>query len=207
MWCCSKSRSTRSRTCDGSLCAITVCRAHSASVTSRLSASGCDGCTSITSSSCPSTIDAEPRLGGLERQHAEVEAALRDLGAHLAGRDAAHIDVHERVAPGGSVSMSGSTAWTEASLAPDQDAAAAQVPEVLDGRLGFLRQPEQPLGIVAQEPARLGERGVLGGAVEQPFADALLQPPDRLADGRLRPVQLHRGPGEAALGGDASERP
>jgi hypothetical protein len=42
-----------------------------------------------------------------------------------------------------------------------------------DRGLGFLGQAQQPLGVVAQQAAGLGQRGVLGGAVEQPLADAL----------------------------------
>ena len=180
---------------------MTVWRAHSESVTSLLWASGCDGCTSITSSSCPSTIDPRPRLGGLEREDAEVEAALRHLGADLAGRNAAHVHVHQRVRL--------SEARDERQhgvhrrfVGADQHPAAPQVAQVLDRAFGFLGQAEQALGVVAQQAAGVGEGGVLGGAVEQPLADALLEPADRLADGRLRPVQLHGGPGEAAFGGD-----
>ena len=98
--------------------------------------------------------------------------------------------------------MSGSTTWTDASLAPMQHAAAAQVAQVLDGAFGLLRQPQQPLGVVAEQAPGVGQRGVLGGAVEQPLADALLEPADGLADGRLGPVQLHGRPREAPLGGD-----
>ena len=87
----------------------------------------------------------------------------------------------------------------------DEHAAAPQVAEVLDGRLRLFRQPEQPLGVVAQQAAGVGQRGVLGGAVEQPLADALLEPPDRLADRRLGPVQLHGRPREAAFGRDPQE--
>jgi hypothetical protein len=85
-------------------------------------------------------------------------------------------------------------------VAADQHAAAAEIAQVLDRFLGFLGEPQQAVGVVAQEPAGLGQRGVLRGAVEQPLADALLQPPHGLADRRLRAVQLHRGLGEAPLG-------
>ena len=44
---------------------------------------------------------AELRLGRLERQHAEVERALRDLGAELPRRDAPHVHVDQRVAVSG----------------------------------------------------------------------------------------------------------
>ena len=84
----------------------------------------------------------------------------------------------------------------------DEHAAAAQVAQVLDGALRLLGQAQQTLGVVAQQAPGVGQGGVLGGAVEQPLADALLQPADRLADRRLGPVQLHGRPGEAPFGGD-----
>ena len=87
----------------------------------------------------------------------------------------------------------------------NQHAAAAQVAQVLDRALGLLGQAQQALGVVAEEPAGVGQGGVLGGAVEQPLADAVLEPADRLADRRLGAVQLHRRPGEAPLGGDLQE--
>ena len=98
--------------------------------------------------------------------------------------------------------MIGSTACTEASLAPIEHAPAAQVAQVADRAFGFLGQAQQTLGVVTQQAAGLGEGGVLGRAVEQPLADTLLETADGLADSRLRPVQLHGCPGEAAFGGD-----
>jgi hypothetical protein len=79
----------------------------------------------------------------------------------------------------------------------DQDAPTTEVTEVLDGNLCFLGKAEQALGVVAQEPSGVGQGGVLGRPVEQPLADALLQPPHRLTDGRLGAVQLHGSAGEA----------
>ena len=98
--------------------------------------------------------------------------------------------------------MSGSTTCTDASLAPMRTRPRRRSRRSLDRAFGFLRQAEQALGVVAQQAPGVGQRGVLGGAVEQPLADALLEPADGLADRRLRPVQLHGGPGEAAFGGD-----
>ena len=144
---------------------------------------------------------AQPRLGRLERQHAEVEAALRDLGADLARRDAAHVDVDQRVRLAEARDQRQHGVHRRL-VGADQHAAAAQVAQVLDRGLGLLRQPEQALGVVAQQPAGVGQGGVLGGAVEQALADALLEPADRLADGRLGAVQLHGRPGEAPLGGN-----
>ncbi len=87
-------------------------------------------------------------------------------------------------------------------VGPDEDSSASQVAQVLDGPLGLLGQAQQTLGVVPQEASGLGQRGILGGAVEQPLADAFLEPADRLADGRLGPVQLHGRPGEAPFDRD-----
>ncbi len=164
-------------------------------------ASACEGCTSITSSSCPSTIAPRPGLGRLKREDAEVEAALRDLGADLTRRNAAHVHVHQRVG----LSEARDDRQHDVHrrfVGADQDAAAPQVAQVLDRAFGFLGQAEQTLGVVAQQPAGVGQGGVLGGAVEQPLADVLLETADGLADRRLRPVQFHGCPREAAFGGD-----
>ena len=98
--------------------------------------------------------------------------------------------------------MIGSTRVHRGFIGADQHASAPQVAEVADRAFRLLGQAEQALGVVAQQPAGVGEGGVLGCAVEQPLADALLEPPDGLTDSRLRPVQFHGCPGEAAFGGD-----
>ncbi len=149
---------------------------------------------------------AELRLGGLERQHAEVEAALRHLGADLARRDAADVHVHQRVGvaePRDERQHGVDRGFVRA----DEHAAAAQVPQVLHRGFGFLREPQQAVGVVAEEPPRVGQGGVLGGAVEQALAHAVLETADRLADRRLRPVQLHGGPGEAPFRRNLQENP
>ena len=142
---------------------------------------------------------AQLRLARMEREHAEVERALRDLRPDLPCRDAPDVHVHERMrfaeprderqddVNGGFVGA-------------DQDAAATQVAEVLDGHLGLFGEAKQALRIVPEQPSGVGQRGVLGRPVEEALADALLEPADGLADGRLGPVQLHGRPGKAALG-------
>ena len=178
---------------------MTVWRAHSDSVTSLLCGERVRRVHEHHELVLAEHDRAEPRLGGLERQHAEIEAALRDFGADLARRDAAHVHVHQRVRlpePGDERQHDVHRGFVGA----DEDAAAAQVAQVLDGALRLLRQAEQPLGVVAQQAPGVGQGGVLGGAVEQPLADALLEPADGLADRRLGPVQLHRGPREAPFG-------
>ena len=76
---------------------MTVCRAHSDSVTSLLRGQRMRRVHQHDQLVVPEHDRAEPRLGRLERQHAEVEAALGHLGANLARRDAPHVDVHERM--------------------------------------------------------------------------------------------------------------
>ena len=180
---------------------MTVCRAHSDSVTSLLCGQRMRRVHEHHQLVLSEHDRAEPRLGGLERQHAEVEAALRDLGADLPRRNAAHVDVHQRVRLPEPLDERQHGVHRRL-VGADQHAAAAQVAQVLDGAFGLLGQAQQALGVVAQQPAGVGQRGVLGGPVEQPLADALLEPADRLADRRLGPVQLHGGPREAAFGGD-----
>ena len=87
----------------------------------------------------------------------------------------------------------------------DEDASAAEIAQVLHGDFRFLGEAKEALGVIAQQASGVGERGVLGRAVEQPLAHAVFQAPDRLADGRLSPVQLHRGPREAAFGRNLKE--
>ena len=82
----------------------------------------------------------------------------------------------------------------------DQHAPPPQVPQLAHRLLGLLRQPHQPLRILAEHAARLGQRALLGRAVEQPLAQLVLEAPDGLADRRLGAVQLGRGSREASLG-------
>ncbi len=151
-------------------------------------------------------IEPSRGFGRLEGQHAEVEVALRHLGTDHARRDAAHVHVDERVRLAEARHQRQHDVHRRF-VGADEHAAAAQVAQVAHRGFGLLGQPQQPLGVVAQQAAGVGQRGVLGGAVEQPFADRVLEPAHRLADGRLRAVQLHRGAGEAVLGGDFEEDP
>jgi hypothetical protein len=74
----------------------------------------------------------------------------------------------------------------------NQHTAAAQVAQIPDGSFRFLGQSQQPLRVIAQEPSGVGQRRILGRAIEQTLADALFEPPHRLAHCRLCTVQLHR---------------
>ena len=83
----------------------------------------------------------------------------------------------------------------------DQHAAALQIAQLANRQLRLFRQPLQPLGVVAQHAPRLGERAVLRRSIEQPLADFLLEAADRLADGRLRAMELGGGARKTALRG------
>ncbi len=122
-----------------------------------------------------------------------------DLGADLTGRDAAHVHVDERMRLAESRDER-QHGMHRGLVGPDEDPPAPQVAQVLHRALGLFGQAEQALGVVAEQAPGFGQGGVLGGAVEQPLPDAFLEAADRLADGRLGPVQLHGRPGEAPFG-------
>jgi len=136
---------------------------------------------------------AQARFCRLKGQHAKIEAALRDLGADLSCRNPTYVHMHERVGIAEALSKRKNDVDGRF-VDPDEDTSATQVAELLHGGLRFFREPEQPVGVIAEEASRVGQRGILGGAVEQPLADTLLQPPHSLANRRLSPVELHGRP-------------
>ena len=122
-------------------------------------------------------------LGRLEGDDAEVEAAAGDLGADVARVDAAHVDVDGRealVEPRDERQQAVDGAFVGA----DEHAAALEVAQLADGRLGLVGQAHQALGVVLQHAARLGQPAVLRRAVEEALAQLVLEAPERLADGR-----------------------
>ena len=142
----------------------------------------------------------QPGLGRLKGEHAEVEAAVCHFGADLPRRHPPYVHVYQRVGLAEPVDERQHHVH-RGLVGPEQHAAAPQVAQVTHRRFGFFRQPQQPLGVVAEQPARLGERRILGGAVEQTLADALFEPFHRLAHGRLGTVELSGRAREAPLGG------
>ena len=206
MWCCSNSRSTRSRAGDGSLCATTGSPATSSIDTCRRLASGCEGGTSSTSSSLPTATSSSPLSAGRNvsapksrlpccTSTAICRAGTRRTSMAMSGHalpEARH-QRQQRV-HGGLVGA-------------DQHAAAPQVAQLAHGRFGLLRQPDEPLPVVLQHPPRVGQRAALRRSVEQLLAEVDLEPPDRLADGGLGAVHLGRGAREAALLGDGEKDP
>jgi len=81
----------------------------------------------------------------------------------------------------------------------NEHAAAAQVAQIADRRLGFLGEPHQPLPVVLQHPAGLGERSGLRGSIEELLAQLQFETANGLADGGLRAVHLRCRPREAAF--------
>ena len=67
-------------------------------------------------------------------------------------------------------------------------------------------QPQQPLRVVLEQAAGLGQRAVAGRPVEQPLPQLILDAPDRLADGRLGPVEPAGRGGETPVGGNGEKR-
>jgi len=134
----------------------------------------------------------------------QVLGGLQHLDANLSRRDAADIDLHPWMLLPEALDQRQQDVDRRLVRA-DQDPAALQVAQVAHRAFRLLRQAHQPLGVIQQHPARLRQLAVLGRAVEQPLAEVLLQPADRLAHGGLRSVQPGRGAREAALGGDGQK--
>ena len=89
----------------------------------------------------------------------------------------------------------------------DEHAAAPQVAQLAHRRLGLLGEPHEPLPVVLQHAAGVGQRAALRRPVEQLLAEIVFEPPHGLADGRLGAVHLGRGARKAALLGDGEEDP
>jgi hypothetical protein len=140
----------------------------------------------------------------LEREHAEVEAAIEDGVGDLPGRHAPDVDDDVGMSHRESLDVR-QQAVHGRFVGADDDAAAAHLLQLADGRLRLAGEPEEPLRIVLQEASGLGQRAVARRAVEQPLAQLILDPPDRLADGGLRPVQAPRRGRKAAIRGHREE--
>ena len=147
---------------------------------------------------------AEPALGGREREHAEVEAALLHFDADLARRDASDVELDARVLLAEALDQRQEHV-DRGLVGADEDPAALEVAQVADRRFGLFGEPHQTLRVVEEHPAGLGELAVLGRAIEEPLAEVVLETADRLADRRLRAMQARGGAREAALRGDGQK--
>src|SRR6185369_5951690 len=88
----------------------------------------------------------------------------------------------------------------------DEHASAPQVAQFAHRGLSFFGKPHEPLAVVLQDLARVGEGAALRRAVEQLLAEVDLEAADRLADRRLRAVHFGRRTRETALLGDREKR-
>jgi hypothetical protein len=91
-------------------------------------------------------------------------------------------------------------------VGPDQHSALADLLELPDRGLGLAGQAEEPLRVLQEQRAGLGEDPGSRRAIEQPLAEFVLEPANGLADGRLCPMQLAGRGGETTLGRDQGER-
>ena len=146
----------------------------------------------------------QPLVGRLERQDAEIEAALEQLGGDLPRRHAPDLDARLRVLAREALDDRQQRVDRRLVRA-DDDPPAADLLQLAHRRLGLGRQPQQPRGVVLQQRARLGQRAVARRPVEELVPELVLEPPDGLADGRLGAVQLLGRLGEAPLGRDGDE--
>ena len=203
-WRCSKSRSTRSRAGDASLWAITSCSPSSVIVTCLRPASGCCGAISITSSSEPRVIVPRPRsAGGNDRM---PKSRLRCSTSTPIWREGTRrMSSWMRGHCRRKCSSSGSSTCTAASFAPTQHAPALQIAQVADRRIGLLGEAHQPLRVVEEHAPGFGELAVLGGSIEEPLAEVVLETLDGLADRRLGAMQPGGCLRETSLRGDGQK--
>ncbi len=137
-------------------------------------------------------------IGGLKRQDTEVEAAIEDLGGDLARPHAADLDERLRVRPGEAIEE-GQQRVHGGLVGADDDAPAANLLQFAHRDFSVGGERQQPSGVLLQQAAGLGQGAVADGPIEQAIAELFLEPPDRLAHGRLGAMQLLGGDREAAL--------
>ena len=158
----------------------------------------------MTSSSGPSPSESRPRSAGWNVTTPKSRLPCATSTPTWRDGNAPHVDLNLRMRVAEAVDERQQRVH-RAFVRADEHAAAAQVAQLADGLLGFFREAHQPLRVVAQHAAGLGQRALLRRSVEQPLAELVLEPPDGLADGRLGPMQLGRGPRKAALGRDGQK--
>ncbi len=152
----------------------------------------------------PERDRVEALIGRLEGQDAAVEAAVEQLGGHLARRHAPDFDERLRMIlrepfDEGQQRMDGRL------VRADHDAPATDLLELPDRLLGVRREPHQPHGVVLEQPPRFGQRARPGGPVEETLPELFFKAANALADRRLGAVQLLRRRREAPLRRDREE--
>jgi len=125
----------------------------------------------------------------MKRQRAEVEAPLLHFDGNLARGDAPHVNRDVGVALAEAADERQQRVHRRL-VGADQHAAALQVAQLADGRFRFLGEPDEPLPVVLEHPARLGQRPGFRRPIEELLAELDLQTPHCLADRRLRAMHL-----------------
>jgi len=88
----------------------------------------------------------------------------------------------------------------------DEHAPGPHLAQVGHRPLRLFRQSNQPVGVVEQHRPGVRQRPVPGCPVDEPLTGLALEPPDGLADRRLRTPQFSRRFRETSLGSDQTER-
>ncbi len=152
----------------------------------------------MTSSSPPSDDRLQAAIGRLKGEDAEVEAAVEELGRNRARAHAPDLDERLRMGLGEPIEERQERVHGRL-VGADDDPPAADLLQLPHGDFGVRGQRQQPAGVLLKQAPRLGQRAVADRPIEQPIAKLLLEPPDRLAHGGLRAMQLFGGDREAAL--------
>ena len=102
----------------------------------------------------------QPFLFRMKRERAEIEAALLDLDGNLPRRDAPHVDRDVGIAVP-EFSDERQQRVDRRFIRPDEHAAAPQITQLAHGRLGLFGQTHEPLAVVLQHLAGVGQRAGL----------------------------------------------
>ena len=146
----------------------------------------------------------EAGLRWTEGQRTEIEAPLLDFDGDLAGRNTTHVNGDVRHALS-ELRHQRQQRVDGGFVGADQHAPPAQVAQLAHRRLGLFGEPDQSLSVVLQDAAGVGQRAALRRAIEQLLPKVVLEPLDRLTDGRLRAVDLGGGARETAFLSDGQE--
>ena len=87
----------------------------------------------------------------------------------------------------------------------DDQLPAAQVPHVVERRQRLILEVHQPLGVLQQHLAGVGQHPTPARPIEERLADLIFETLDDLADGGLCPVERLGRFGEAAFAHDGHE--
>ena len=136
----------------------------------------------------------------MKGQGAKIETALLNFDCNLARGHAAHVNRDLRM-PLAKPRDEREQRVDGRFVGADEDAAPPQIAQFAHRRFGFFGKAHEPLPIVLEHAARIGQRSAFRGSVEQLLAEIGLQPPDRLAHGRLGAMDLRGGAREASLVG------